>query len=1220
MKSIFVSSTFRDMQAERDILIKEVLPRINEQLYPVGKTFQFTDLRWGIDTLDADMDEANLRILSVCSSEIERCHPYFLVILGDRYGYVPENAEQVKKAGFELEDEGMSVTHMEIIKGIFENKDKNSVFVYIRHMDDEGMTEEDKKVYFEQNPDRKIRLEKLKSQLRKDYPDCIREYEAEWDAETGRPVSESFAQLVLDDLEGLISREIKPEGEHFLEEHYLEIEKYRKKMTEQVFVEKNRICDCLEGINGAKVLYVIYGQGGTGKSVLMSLLHEALLGRGDASEIIYCSHSPFFDSAENILRYMVFRLLENNKLTLDYKEYEDLSYDELLNLVIKMREYMCNKTFFFLDGVEQSSDQKRIFMLMNWLHQFCNEYVQLVVSVRELSLLENSYYGSYEKGKELVHCKDEMVHIAEAILEAERKQIHRSLLKKLAEAYDTPLKMQMAITRLIHLDYDDFSVIYKEGGGIEEITAYIARLLDEIPREADGLVLYLMRQFCQRKGEEQNMVMMKMMALSSYGISEKDMPLLAQRLGCSWNPVIYAELICKLRGFFEFKEDGRVDFSHHIMKESICAKMEEDGEKLTYARVLAEYYMSCPIENKAAWEDAFCIVLQSEQADLMKRLVLAYKNDTDRDADGVNFQVILELMRHLLPFIIQDKTSVLTEAVDYCRDAMEEFSYCMNISGIVGMAEIKNSEKYLVSAAVMLAELFEHCKNPIPDYVGYTFQRTAQILQDRVSEENRTRIMELYRQTMEKLADRNPETTNVKKREKPVVGDPSLMLLSKSEALQVLRKRREYSEMVYLGNEILTLYEELPETDANCDFIIADVYNQMSLALKELKQWEDAIQCTGISLEIYQYLAEGDGSEACLKKVRTLTYNLANVYEAWAMEEEKDRQLWEKTAECYGKVYELEYMELGKNTDFAQYQETASALSSYGTALLHTGETEEGIRRYREAIRMLKEFWITQSDMRVFQRLMCTYLEEIYQLYLAHQQPAVEEFIKDWDKIWEIYKKEKRTDKGLMPVRRFITDFTDSMNGLLHTAFREQQVDEAVQICSRLIQILKPVLFLADDDGIYNFINYHKNIADILYLNKKDYGKAGRIFEEMLMIPGKYSLIDSEFRHIEPVLDSMCMAFSRWINSSYKNGKPVDFDRVQMRFADLFDLIMCSPKYSVIPGYVFYAVSRKLDPECIEVEICILEIALGITLEMEEEPALNRQVAEMIEERLRTVL
>ena len=100
------------------------------------------------------------------------------------------------------------------------------------------------------------------------------------------------------------------------------------------------------------------------------------------------------------------------------------------------------------------------------------------------------------------------------------------------------------------------------------------------------------------------------------------------------------------------------------------------------------------------------------------------------------------------------KTSVLTEAVDYCRDVMEEFSYCMNISGIVGMPEIKNSEKYLVSAAVMLAKLFEHCKNPIPEYVGYTFQRTAQILQDRVSEENRIEIMELYRRTMEKMENR----------------------------------------------------------------------------------------------------------------------------------------------------------------------------------------------------------------------------------------------------------------------------------------------------------------------------------------------------------------------------------------------------------------------------------------------------------------------------------
>lgn len=64
------------------------------------------------------------------------------------------------------------------------------------------------------------------------------------------------------------------------------------------------------------------------------------------------------------------------------------------------------------------------------LHQFCNEYVQLIVSVREVSLLENSYYGSYEKGNALVHCKDEMVHIAEVILEAERKQIHSSVRER----------------------------------------------------------------------------------------------------------------------------------------------------------------------------------------------------------------------------------------------------------------------------------------------------------------------------------------------------------------------------------------------------------------------------------------------------------------------------------------------------------------------------------------------------------------------------------------------------------------------------------------------------------------------------------------------------------------------------------------------------------------------------------------------------------------------
>jgi hypothetical protein len=50
MQSFFVSSTFRDMQAERDALHRIVMPRLREEARQYGEAVQFVDLRWGIST------------------------------------------------------------------------------------------------------------------------------------------------------------------------------------------------------------------------------------------------------------------------------------------------------------------------------------------------------------------------------------------------------------------------------------------------------------------------------------------------------------------------------------------------------------------------------------------------------------------------------------------------------------------------------------------------------------------------------------------------------------------------------------------------------------------------------------------------------------------------------------------------------------------------------------------------------------------------------------------------------------------------------------------------------------------------------------------------------------------------------------------------------------------------------------------------------------------
>ena len=89
MKTIFVSSTFRDMHYERDIIHERVTPALNHVARQYGESVSFCDLRWGVNTGDLESEEGSRKVLSVCMEEIDRCRPYMLVILGYRYGWIP---------------------------------------------------------------------------------------------------------------------------------------------------------------------------------------------------------------------------------------------------------------------------------------------------------------------------------------------------------------------------------------------------------------------------------------------------------------------------------------------------------------------------------------------------------------------------------------------------------------------------------------------------------------------------------------------------------------------------------------------------------------------------------------------------------------------------------------------------------------------------------------------------------------------------------------------------------------------------------------------------------------------------------------------------------------------------------------------------------------------------------------------------------------------------
>src|SRR5438445_1856828 len=103
------------MGAERDYLVKFTFPQLRKLCESRGVTWGEVDLRWGV----TDEAATEGKVLPICLEEINRCRPYFIALLGERYGWIPEqiSSELLEKEPWLREQlgEGKSVTELEIL-------------------------------------------------------------------------------------------------------------------------------------------------------------------------------------------------------------------------------------------------------------------------------------------------------------------------------------------------------------------------------------------------------------------------------------------------------------------------------------------------------------------------------------------------------------------------------------------------------------------------------------------------------------------------------------------------------------------------------------------------------------------------------------------------------------------------------------------------------------------------------------------------------------------------------------------------------------------------------------------------------------------------------------------------------------------------------------------------------------------------------------------------
>jgi tetratricopeptide (TPR) repeat protein len=258
---VFLSSTFRDMHGEREVLIKHVLPQLRKRCEARGVSFTEVDLRWGITEAQAECGE----VLPVCLAEIDRCRPFFIGLLGERYGWVPEKipAELLERYPWLAGHGGKSVTELEILHGVLNNpgRARFARFYFRDPAYADQAPDGQRAKYVEADAGAREKLARLKATLRR----------------SGVPVRENYAnprdlgEWILEDLVGAIDEAFPPGGASGPLDREAELHEGFARSRTRVYIGREeyfRRLDEHAAGNGPPLMVV--GESGQGKSALLT--------------------------------------------------------------------------------------------------------------------------------------------------------------------------------------------------------------------------------------------------------------------------------------------------------------------------------------------------------------------------------------------------------------------------------------------------------------------------------------------------------------------------------------------------------------------------------------------------------------------------------------------------------------------------------------------------------------------------------------------------------------------------------------------------------------------------------------------------------------------------------------------------------------------------------------------------------------------------------------
>lgn len=442
-KNIFVSSTFRDFQTERDLLQSRVEQRTNELLENIQVSF--LDLRWGIDTTG----ETNLeKVVSICIEEVLNSHPFYIIMLGDSYGSCVDRTvvrSLYALNGLSYDGGEKSVTQIEIeATGLFKG---NSKYVLVL----------DRRTG--QKPDPRAAALKQRV-LEAALPENIYTYSADL----------SEGSVTLDDPDALIEF-ISSRLHHFLkdqsdlqEPHPIALARERAKQ----FCGRKEVLRSLHSAvtrHRDEPFFRIYAPQGSGLSTILAKLFMQLQEEG-AQAVFLTSESELPATFPMVRRDIASQL-----------KLPSSTIGKLFSELEKEKRYFC-----ILDGMDEIGDDPLLRRLVR-KGQIPENFLFILGTNRA----DNAHFT-------LPHpTKEDALELFEGTLQAYHKELPHRFRDYFhghipQEMVHQPALLKLFLSSLCYLTEEDYRNLGKHADFMEDLAGLFIRKLDRFPRSEQAYI------------------------------------------------------------------------------------------------------------------------------------------------------------------------------------------------------------------------------------------------------------------------------------------------------------------------------------------------------------------------------------------------------------------------------------------------------------------------------------------------------------------------------------------------------------------------------------------------------------------------------------------------------------------------------------------------------------------------------------------------------------